>query len=151
MRAALAAFPFTSPEQACYNWFVQSKRTRHAIYNITYHLVCCPKFRRPVLAGYVGERLSQLIPPLVNELDGETIELVVQPEHVHLFASFPPTIAISQIMHHIKGNTSHQLRSEFPELNSRLPSLWTRSYYAGTAGNVSAETIRRYIEEQKGR
>jgi putative transposase len=73
------------------------------------------------------------------------------PDHVHLFVSFPPTIAINQIVFRVKGSTSHQLRKEFPELNSRLPSLWTRRYYAGTAGQVSAETIQRYIEGQKGR
>ena len=127
------------------------KRTRHATYNINYHLVWCPKFRRPVLGGHIGNRLRELIPQVVQQLDGETIQLVVALDHVHLFASFPPTIAIYQIMHRIKGQTSHQLRLEFPALKSRLPSLWTRSYYVGTAGNVSAETIRRYIEAQKGR
>ena len=127
------------------------KRTRHAVYNITYHLVWCPKFRRPVLAGEVGQRLQYLIPEIVSELEGEVIELAVQPDHVHLFARFSPTIAISQIMHRIKGRTAHQLRKEFPFLKSRLPSLWTRSYYVGTAGNVSADTIQHYIEAQKGR
>jgi putative transposase len=74
----------------------------------------------------------------------------VMPAHVHLFASFPPTLAIRQIMYRLKGSTSHQLRKEFPHLKSRLPSLWTRSYYVGTAGHVSAATIKRYIDEQKG-
>jgi putative transposase len=63
------------------------------------------------------------IPLIVEQLGGNVLELVVQPDHVHLFASFPPTIAINQIIHDIKGGTSHQLRKEFPELNSRLPSL----------------------------
>ncbi|GAB4576311.1 MAG: IS200/IS605-like element ISH22 family transposase [Anaerolineae bacterium] len=128
-----------------------SKRTRHATYNINYHLVWCPKFRRPVLDGAVGVRLADLLPEYVRELGGETLDLVVMPDHVHLFASFPPTLAINQIVHRLKGATSHQLRKEFPHLKSRLPSLWTRSYYVGTAGHVSAETIRRYIDEQKGR
>lgn len=130
---------------------MNTKRTRHAAYQINYHLVWCPKFRRPVLAGEVGKRLAELIPPIVEENGGEVLDLTVMPDHVHLFASFPPTIAINQIVFRIKGSTSHQLREEFPELNSRLPSLWTRSYYVGTAGHVSAETIRRYIEQQKGR
>ena len=90
------------------------------------------------------------MPEKVKELGGEVIELVVRPDHVHLFASFPPDIAPKQIMHRIKGFTSHQLREEFPELRSRLPSLWTRSYYVGTAGDVSSETIRKYIEAQEG-
>jgi putative transposase len=78
------------------------------------------------------------------------LDLVVRPDHVHLFASFAPTLAISQIMYRLKGATSHQLRKGFPHLKSRLPSLWTRSYYVGTAGEVSATTIKRYIDAQKG-
>lgn len=128
-----------------------SKRTRHATYNINYHLVWCPKYRRPVLAGEVGARLAELLPGYIQDLDGEILELVVMPDHVHLFASFPPTLAVSQIMHKLKGASSYQLREEFPHLRSRLPSLWTRSYYVGTAGHVSAATINRYIDEQKGR
>ncbi|MDX1993027.1 MAG: IS200/IS605 family transposase [bacterium] len=127
-----------------------SERTRHAHYHINYHLVWCPKFRRPVLAGDVGKYLTELIPQEVEKLGGRVLELVVQPDHVHLFATFPPTIAIAQIMFRLKGSTAYQLRKAFPHLKSRLPSLWTRSYYVGTAGHVSAETIRRYIDEQKG-
>lgn len=129
---------------------MERKRTRHAVYHITYHLVWCPKYRRPVLEGAIADRLVELVNELVPELAGELIELVVRPDHVHLFAHFPPTIAIYQIMHRLKGATSHQLRAEFPALRSRLPSLWTSSYYVGTAGVVSEETIRRYIEAQKG-
>jgi putative transposase len=129
---------------------METKRTRHAVYSITYHLVWCPKYRRQVLVGPVGKRLEELIQDKVTELNGEVVALEVQPDHVHLFAGFPPTWAIHQVMHHIKGATSYSLRREFPFLKSRLPSLWTRSYYVGTAGNVSAETIRRYIEAQKG-
>lgn len=127
-----------------------SKLTRHATYNINYHLVWCPKFRRPVLDDVVGTRLAELLPECVQKLEGEVLDLVVMPDHVHLFASFPPTLAISQILHRLKGATSHQLRKEFPHLRSRLPSLWTRSYYVGTAGHVSAATIKQYIDAQKG-
>ncbi len=130
---------------------METKRTRHAVYDITYRLVWCPKYRRKVLIGSVGERLAELIQVKVAELDDEVVALEVQPDHIHLFARFPPTLAVRQIMHRIKGSTSYMLRQEFPFLKSRLPSLWTRSYYVGTAGNVSAETIRRYIEAQKGR
>lgn len=126
-----------------------TKRTRHATYSINYHLVFCPKYRRPVLAGAVGVRLAELLRQYAGELGGEVLELVVMPDHVHLFASFPPTLAIAQVMHKLKGATSRQLREEFPFLNSRLPSLWTRSYFVGTAGNVSATAIRRYIDAQR--
>lgn len=130
---------------------MQTKRTRHAVYNITYHLVWCPKYRRPVLTDAVSRRLDALIREQVQALKGDVIALEIQPDHVHLFAEFPPALAVRQIMHRLKGHTSHELRKEFDWLNSRLPSLWTRSYYVGTAGNVSAETIRRYIEEQTGK
>lgn len=126
-----------------------TKQTRHAVYNINYHLVFCPKYRRPVLAGNVGIRLTELLKQYTQELGGEVLELVVMPDHVHLFVSFPPTIAIAQIMHKLKGASAHQLREEFPHLKSRLPSLWTTSYYIGTAGHVSATTIKRYIDEQR--
>lgn len=125
------------------------KRTRHAVYNINYHFVWIPKFRRPVLVNGIPERLEELVRKKTKELSGEVIELVIQPDHVHMFCSFPPTIAPYQIMHRIKGYTAHVLRREFPHLNSRLPNLWTRSYYVGTAGSVSAKVIERYIEEQR--
>jgi len=127
-----------------------NNKARHSVYQINYHFVWCPKYRRPVLTGQISDRLVQLIPQQVNILGGEMLELVVRPDHVHLFASFPPDLAPKQIAHRIKGNTSHQLRNEFPQLKSRLPSLWTNRYYVGTAGNVSSETIRKYIESQEG-
>jgi putative transposase len=128
---------------------MESKRTRHTAYNVNYHFVWIPKYRRPVLIGKIVERLVELLRQKAGELGGEIHNITVQPDHVHMFCSFPPTLAPDQIMHRLKGFTAHELRKEFPELKSRLPSMWTRSYYVGTAGNVSAETIRRYIEAQK--
>jgi putative transposase len=130
---------------------MHNKRTRHAAYQINYHFVWCPKFRRPVLEGAVGMRLAELIPQIVERNGGEVLDLVVQSDHVHVLVSFPPTLAANHIMQRVKGYTAHELREEFPELSSRWPSLWTRRYYVGTAGNVSAATIARYIEEQQGR
>ena len=83
-------------------------------------------------------------------LGGEILTVTVQPDHVHLFCSFPPTLAPYQIMYRLKGFTAHELRKEFPWLKSRLPSLWTRAYFVGTAGKVSAATIQKYIEAQTG-
>ncbi len=128
---------------------MESKRTRHSAYNINYHFVWTPKYRRKVLVGAVAVRLEQLIREKTTELGGEILNLTIQPDHVHLFCGFPPTMAPYQIMHRLKGYTAHVLREEFPYLNSRLPNLWTRSYYVGTAGNVSAATIQNYINAQK--
>jgi putative transposase len=133
-----------------YNSFMDSKRTRHSAYNINYHFVWIPKFRRKILVDRLATRLEEMIREKTTELGGEVLNLTIQPDHVHLFCSFPPTMAPYQIMHRLKGYTAHELREEFSYLKSRLPNLWTRSYYVGTAGNVSAATIQRYIDEQKG-
>lgn len=127
------------------------KRTRHATYNINYHFVWIPKYRRKVLTGGIPQRLEALLYEKTAELDGEILNLTVQPDHVHLFCSFPPTLSPHQIMHRLKGYTAFMLRRDFPHLKSRLPNMWTRSYFVGTAGTVSAATIQRYIDEQKGR
>jgi putative transposase len=133
-----------------YNSFMDSKRTRHSTYNINYHFVWIPKFRRKILVDRLATRLEEMIREKTSELGGEVLNLTIMPDYVHLFCSFPPTMAPYQIMHRLKGYTAHELKEEFPYLKSRLPNLWTRAYYVGTAGNVSAQTIQRYIDEQKG-
>ena len=127
------------------------RRTRHAAYEIRYHFVWVPKYRRKVLVGGIPERLTVLLYEKTQEMGGEIVDLAIQPDHVHLFCIFPPTLAPHQIMHGLKGYTAFMLRKEFPHRKSRLPNMWTRSYYVGTAGNVSAQTIQRYLDEQKGR
>lgn len=114
-----------------------------------YHLIWCPKRRKPVLRGAVAERLSQILHDVASE-NGWTIEhLAIMPDHVHLFVQANPTVPAHDIVRRFKGRSSRLLRAEFPAL-LRLPSLWTRSYFCSTAGNVSAETIQRYIAEQAG-
>ncbi len=83
------------------------------------------------------------------ELGWHIEELAIQPDHVHLFVRVWPTTSATDVLKQVKGITSHELREKYPQLR-KLPSLWTRSYFAATAGNVSQGTIRRYIEAQKG-
>jgi putative transposase len=104
-----------------------------------------------VLDEGIPNRLIGLIKEKSTELGGEVWNITVQPDHVHLFCSFPPIIAPYQIMHRLKGYPARVLKKKFPHLKTRLPNLWTRSYYIGTAGAVSSETINRYIEGQKGK
>ena len=127
------------------------KRTRHSAYEIKYHFVWVPKYRRKVLTSDIQKRLVELIEEKTAELGGEILNITIQVDHVHLFCNFPPTLAPHQIMHRLKGYTAFMLRSEFPHLKSRLPNMWTRSYYVGTVGNVSAKTIQKYIDDQKGK
>jgi len=129
---------------------VQShQRSRNNVFSIQYHLVWCPKRRKPVLVGKVKERLEQIIYQVADELGIKVLELAINPDHIRLFISAYPTIPVHKIVRRIKGRTSNVLRKEFPEL-LKLPSLWTHSYYVSTIGSVSKETIEKYIEDQKG-
>jgi len=125
------------------------QRSRNKVFQIQYHLVWCPKRRKPVLVGKIKERLEQIIYQVADELGIEVLELAINPDNLHLFISAYPTIPVHKIIRRIKGRTSNVLRKEFPEL-LKLPSLWTHSYYVSTIGSVSKESIEKYIEDQKG-
>ncbi len=125
------------------------ERSPHRVHLVLYHLIWCPKRRKPVLTGAVATRLCEVIGEVAAE-HGWTVEnLTVKPDHLHLFVRGEPTVAAHEMVRLFKGRASRVLRQEFPSL-LRLPSLWTRSYFCSTAGNVSAEAIERYIEAQKG-
>lgn len=118
------------------------------MYSLGYHLVWCPKYRRPVLVGPVAERLRELVKQKCDEHGWSIVALEVMPDHVHLFVRADPEASPSYLANQFKGMTSRVLRQEFPALRSRLPTLWSRSYFASTVGNVSAATIERYIDTQ---
>ena len=122
-----------------------------AVFTLKFHLVWCPKFRRPVLVGAVEKRLVQLLRVIADELAATIHALEVMPDHVHLFLEADPTRSVAELVNRFKGRTSHDLRAEFPSLRSRLPTLWSRSYYAGSCGAVTEASVRRYIEGQKGK
>ena len=102
------------------------------------------------MVGQVERDLRKLLAAKAKELDAEPIALEVMPDHVHLFLNCPPTLSPSDAMFWLKGYTSSTLRKKYPHLE-RMSSLWTRSYFVSTAGNVSSATIQRYIAEQKTR
>jgi len=126
------------------------RHNRTSVSLIHYHLIWCPKRRRRVLVNAVRERLEALIREVAAALDCTVIALEIMSDHLHLFLSAPPTFAPHQIVRRLKGRSSRVLRQEFPHL-LRLPSLWTRSYFCSTAGNVSSQTIQRSIAEQRTR
>lgn len=128
-------------------WKSGYQHKKHAVYLANYHLVWAPKRRKPVLVGKVKERLEQIMRQVAKEKGWKILSMSVQPDHVHLFVSADPDDAIRDVANALKGRSSHDLRKEFPEL-LKLPSLWTHSYFASTAGNVSSATIERYIAEQ---
>lgn len=117
--------------------------------DLKYHIVWCTKYRRKVLSEEMQQELKFLIGEVCNKNKFVIEALEVMEDHVHVFINADVKTSVHRIVSQIKGNTSFNLRDKFPELKSRLPSLWTRSYYAGTVGHVSEETVKNYILNQK--
>lgn len=129
----------------------QYAKNSGAVFSLKYHLVWCPKYRRPVLEGAIEKRLREVLEDVRAEHEWTIHALEVMPDHVHLFIESDPIYSVAEIVNRLKGASSRILRSEFPGLRSRLPTLWSRSYYAGSVGAVSEAVVRRYIESQKGK
>lgn len=125
------------------------KTSNTSVFNISYHIIWCPKYRRKVLTGEVERRLVELLRLKAAELGVDIDTMEVMPDHVHLFIKSPPTNSPHYIVQQLKGYTSRILRLEFPKLKSRMPSLWTRSYYCESIGHISEDTVKRYIEDQR--
>jgi putative transposase len=126
------------------------KRSLTSVHNIGYHLIWCPKYRRPVLVGKVEERLKELLRLKAREIEVSIDVMEVMPDHVHLFVTCDPTAAPHWVVKQFKGLTSRRLRQEFQELRSRIPTLWTRSYFVHSVGHISESVVKKYIESQKG-
>ena len=119
------------------------------VYKNQFHVIFCPKYRRKVLVDGVDERLKEIILQIAKEKNVEIKALEIMPDHVHVFIDFDPRRTLHKIVKDFKGISARILREEFPYLKSRLPSLWTRSYFACSIGHISEETIKKYIENQK--
>jgi len=127
------------------------KNLNTVVYDCKYHIIFTPKYRRSVLETPIDSRLKELILEKQEDYGYEIIEMEVMPDHVHLLISIQPDVNIRSMISNLKGYTSRILRQEFPELETRLPSLWTRSMFVATVGAVSLETVKKYIEKQKTR
>lgn len=125
------------------------KSTKHIVYSNKYHIVFCPKYRRKVLVGKIEKRLKQLIKQICKEKQADLIECEIMPDHVHILVEINPQFGIHKLVRFLKGRTSRILRDEFPELKSKLPTLWTHSYFCSTIGSAPLEIIKQYIENQK--
>ena len=123
------------------------KRASTSVFNLSYHLIWCPKYRRGLLVGDLKIRLEEIIKEAVYSLGGVILGLEIMPDHVHLCASLPPKIPIHKLLKLAKGRSSNYLRKEFPHL-LKMPTLWSRSYFATTVGDVSTEKVMEYIKKQ---
>ena len=125
------------------------KCNNNITYSCKYHVIWCSKYRRKVLVEEVGQRLKELIVGVASELRVDIIEMEIMPDHVHLLLEVDPQFGIHRAVKNIKGKPSRILRAEFISLRTRLPSLWTNSYFVATVGEAPLEVIKQYIESQK--
>lgn len=128
---------------------MEYKSNSNVVYSCKYHVVWCPKYRRKVLVGEIESRLKELILEAAAEIQADIIEMEIMPDHIHLLVEVDPQHGIHRAIKHIKGRTSHNLRKEFKSLTTKLPTLWTNSYFVSTVGGAPLEIIKQYIESQK--
>lgn len=123
----------------------------HIVYSCQYHVIFCPKYRRKVLNPPYDVRLKELFYEIADEHGFSIPALEVMPDHVHMIIDCNPRFGVCECVKLLKGKTSRIMRDEFPELKKRIPSLWTHSYFVSSVGSVSLDTVKQYIEDQKGK
>lgn len=127
------------------------RSNNNVVYRCTYHAVWCPKYRRKVIDERVGARLKQIITDVCRERGATIVEVETRPDHVHLLVSVDPQFGIHRLVKQIKGRSSRLLRAEFPHLKSRIPTLWTNSYFVATVGGATLDVVKRYVEDQRSK
>ena len=126
-------------------------RSNHTVYKCIYHIIFCPKYRRKILIGDIKLRLEEVIHLFAKKKKFEIIEMEIMPDHVHLLLSIYPDYAPLELVKQLKYFTAHNLRKEFPEIDRKLPNLWTRSCFISTVGGAPLDIIKQYIENQKNK
>ncbi len=131
------------------DYTIKYKSNLNVVYSCKYHVIWCPKYRRSVLVKGVDVRLKEIIQAVATDCRSEILELEVMPDHVHLLVEVDPQFGIHRLIKLMKGKSSKLLREEFPWVKSRLPTLWTNSYFVSTIGGAPLEVVKQYIEQQK--
>lgn len=131
---------------------MKEQHTKHVTYKIAYHFVWCPKYRKQILIGDVASLVESEIRRLCTENKWEIGALNIQEDHVHLFLSAPPATSPALIANTLKGITARQVFKQYPEVKEQLwgGSFWSRSYYCGTVGDMTEETVKKYIKLGQG-
>ena len=125
------------------------RSNNNVVYRCHYHIVWCPKYRREVIDGEVDERLKEIIREVCAERDAPIEAIETMPDQVHLRVVVDPQYGIHRLVKQIKGRSSRLLRQEFPYLKSRIPTLWTNSYFVATTGGATSEAVKTYVENQR--
>ena len=121
------------------------------VYSCQYHVLFCTKWRRKVLSEAIAAHLRTLVEEKQEAFGYRVGGVDVAPDHVHLLLEVPPEEGVRSVVGKIKGHTSHVLRETYPELRSRLPTLWTRVSLISTMGSVALNDIEAFLEEQRRR
>ena len=129
---------------------IEFKSNNNVVYACSYHVIFCPKYRRSVLIDGVDERLKVIAYEEAKKMDVTIREIEIMPDHVHILMDVDPQLGVHTAIKRIKGVSSRLLREEFPWLKSRIPALWTNSYFVATTGGATLEAVKAYIENQKG-
>ena len=125
------------------------KSNNNVVYSCKYHVVWCPKYRRKVLTNGVDVRLKELLTEYAANRSVDILEMEIMPDHVHMLLEVDPQFGIHKAVKSFKGYTSRILRQEFPYLKTKMPTLWTNSYFVSTVGGAPMEAAKQYIENQK--
>lgn len=128
---------------------MEYKSNRNIVYSCKYHVVWCAKYRRKVLTGSVETRLKELLIKSCASMEVDIIEMEIMPDHVHMLIQVDPQFGVHKTIKRMKGSSSKVLREEFPFLKTKLPTLWTNSYFVSTVGGAPLAVIKQYIENQK--
>ncbi|QKE40737.1 MAG: IS200/IS605 family transposase [Ferrovum myxofaciens] len=131
------------------DYTIKYKSNLNVVYSCKYQVIWCPKYRRSVLVKGVDVRLKEIIQDVATEYKCEILELEVMPDHVHLLVEVDPQFGIHRLIKLMKGRSSKLIREEFKWVKSRLPTLWTNSYFVSTIGGAPLEVVKQYIEQQK--
>lgn len=130
---------------------ISYKFNNNVVYSCKYHIVWCPKYRKKILFGSIEKRLKQVVREICKETNSELIEIECDGDHVHMLVEVDPQFGINKFVKLAKGRSSNILRKEFPEIKSKLPTLWTNSYFVSTVGGVTIDVVKKYVESQKTR
>ena len=126
------------------------KEKSHLTFSCQYHVVFCPKFRRKILTDGVDIRLREIFYEIAQKYDFEILELEIMPDNVHMMIDCNPKFGIVDCVTKLKRESIKILIEEFPSLKTRIPNFWTRNVFISSVGDVSLESVKKYLEEQKG-
>lgn len=122
----------------------------HTKWKCQYHIVFIPKYRRKVIYGRLKKDIREILRKLCEYKKVEIIEGAVCSDHIHLCVSIPPKLSVSEFLGYLKGKSALMIFDKHPELGSKWDrTFWARGYYVSTVGNITEESIKKYISEQE--